>query len=1023
MKIFIGSTFEDLKEYRASVIAAIERLRLQGQDAQWIGMEAFSAAAQTPLAECYRYVDQADIYAGFFGVRYGSKISGSDLSFTEAEFRRAIERGIPLLLFLIDEDNASVKPAHFERDSESLRRLDALKKEITDNWKVDFFKSPDDLAGKVLTALQPHLPQTAAPTRADLTSTREQYAAHLVDALDRIDATRIATALDRALERIPLSHVYVALKASVAIPERDVFDRAARVAGRNLPDALEIETARAEQDRLTSMPLHDALARFPGLVILGDPGSGKSTFLKFAAVAFARSDHAARLGIVEQRLPIFVTIAAYAEYLREKDSQTPLANYFATYYRDVRGIAPDLAPLFQAALAQGRALVLLDGLDEVKDPAERERVAKQVENFWANHRAAGNRLVVTSRIIGYQKLDAKDLTHFTLHDFDDDAIRLFIKQWCPVIERAAESDAALAARNAEREQRELEEAIFRGAPGVRELAANPLLLTLLALIKRKSVRLPEQRVELYEEYVKALVENWALHRNVDRIITHSPKYSETERVLAALALWMRETNPEVGTVDQPAMEDWLTRRYGGAAISPDDARKAAQQFVADLRRDSGLLVERGHRIYGFIHQTLEEYLAAKGLCYLDDTTLDALLAEMRQHEMLARDIWRETTLLTVGHLSVIQRTPHRAAQLIERFLNEELRGDARGLNVVRAGEALRDIGRAGVTESVWDATLKKLLATMQSAEIVPRVRAAAGETLDALGWLPDDLDAFIEIPEGETTFSNERVRVAKFWIGKYPVTCAQYEKFIAAGGYEQERFWKNQRGVDEKSGKEKPLGIEAWDWLKEAGGKDRRPWYWDNPRFHRAIYPVIGVTWYEASAYCAWLTEHLQGSGGAEVQGNIQLPALWASNFQLPLSNLTIRLPSELEWVRAAGGDANERYAWDAPGKSTGKLPEEKQKEIVLARANVEESEIGGTTPVAMYPDGACVTENGETIWDMVGNVWELTSTLYEGEKYQHAYLRGGSWYYGFKDSRVSARDFWLRLYYDPDFGFRVFAQ
>jgi hypothetical protein len=76
------------------------------------------------------------------------------------------------------------------------------------------------------------------------------------------------------------------------------------------------------------------------------------------------------------------------------------------------------------------------GLDEVKDPAERARVADQVEKFWNAHRQTGNRLVITSRIIGYEKLRAEGLTHLTLHDFDDDAIALFLEQWCPVIERA-----------------------------------------------------------------------------------------------------------------------------------------------------------------------------------------------------------------------------------------------------------------------------------------------------------------------------------------------------------------------------------------------------------------------------------------------------------------------------------------------------------------------------------------------------------------------------------------------------------
>ena len=1012
MKIFLGSTFTDLADYRASVIKAIDRLRLQGFDVNWIGMEAFSASDKTPLDECLGHVDQADIYLGFFGVRYGSKIPGSDLSFTEAEFRRVIERKtVPMLLFLIDENEASVKPKDFERDPKSMEKLAALKKEIGEMRNVKFFKSPEDLASQALTAIQPHLPQASTSVttaRPDLASAREQYAAHLIDALDKIDATRIAAALDRTLERIPLTAVYVPLKASVAIPERDVYERAARVAGRNLNDALEIEKEREEQERLATLALNDALAKFPGLVILGDPGSGKSTFLKYAAVAFAQNDQTQRLGIVEQRLPIFLTIAAYAERLRA-NPQLPIANYLADYYRDVRGITHDIAPLFDSALKQGRAIILLDGLDEVKDVAERARVADQVEKFWSAHRKAGNRLVITSRIIGYQKLDGDGLVHLTLHDFDKDAIQLFLQQWCPVIERAAESDSAVAARNAEREQRELTEAIFRGVSGVRELAANPLLLTLLALIKRKGVRLPEQRVELYEEYIKALVENWALHRNADHIITHTPKYSEVERVLAALALWMRETNPEAGTVDQPAMEEWLTRRYGGATVSQDEARRAAQKFVTDLRRDSGLIVERGHRIYGFIHQTLEEYLAAKGLCYLDDTNLDVLMAEMRRYDMFARDVWRETTLLAVGHLSVIQRTPHRAAQLLERFLREE----AQGCSMVRAGEALRDLGRAGVPDEIWCATIEALKTTMQAMDIPIKTRASAGETLDALGWLADDLDAFVKI-RYQVSLRNlvsDHLVSEDFYISKYPVTNSQFQRFIDAGGYANEKYWRDQRGVDEKGKDWRKLGDEAWNWLKKNGGAERRPRYWDNPRFHRAGYPVVGVTWYEAAAYCAWRTEQF-----ANPNFQIQNP-----NLKSAIKNLKLvaRLPTEAEWVLAAGGEENNRYPWDEGNPKSQKQNPKDKIENVIKRANVKESELGSTTPVAMYPDGVRVTQDGDKIFDLAGNVWEWTSNTFD-KSYPGAYFRGGAYWNEAKSVNASARNDNGRVNDYSGRGFRV---
>ncbi|MCI0477691.1 MAG: formylglycine-generating enzyme family protein, partial [Anaerolineales bacterium] len=150
-----------------------------------------------------------------------------------------------------------------------------------------------------------------------------------------------------------------------------------------------------------------------------------------------------------------------------------------------------------------------------------------------------------------------------------------------------------------------------------------------------------------------------------------------------------------------------------------------------------------------------------------------------------------------------------------------------------------------------------------------------------------------------------------------------------------------------------------------------------------------------------------------------------------------VRLPTETEWVRAAGGQQNDRYPWDSPviarsglcgaERSRSKqspspdseIASQKTLAMTLARANVKESEIGGTTPVAMYPDGKRVTENGGEIWDLAGNVWEWTSTTFE-EPYSGAYLRGGSWWDKAESAGVRARADNFRGSVSDDLGWRV---
>ena len=213
-------------------------------------------------------------------------------------------------------------------------------------------------------------------------------------------------------------------------------------------------------------------------------------------------------------------------------------------------------------------------------------------------------------------------------------------------------------------------------------------------------------------------------------------------------------------------------------------------------------------------------------------------------------------------------------------------------------------------------------------------------------------------------------------MGRYLVTNAQFALFIAAGGYEEpgRHWWSN----------------EGWEWRQ----KGQRRWsdrvtnqseYWDDSRFgkSRRGYPVVGISWYEANAYCAWLTELLLRRHRAEKELE---PACHDLIAGLPEDATEVRLPTEEEWVAAAGGEEGELYPW---GPEWGE-----------SRANTSEGRIGGTTPVGMYPSG-----QGHGVWDMAGNVWEWMAS--EGDVKP---LRGGSWRDDPEVARVGAR-----FGFDPD--------
>jgi formylglycine-generating enzyme required for sulfatase activity len=289
-----------------------------------------------------------------------------------------------------------------------------------------------------------------------------------------------------------------------------------------------------------------------------------------------------------------------------------------------------------------------------------------------------------------------------------------------------------------------------------------------------------------------------------------------------------------------------------------------------------------------------------------------------------------------------------------------------------------------------------LVQTAQSLELDPVKRAASAGSADYLDFLPDDLYSFIPIP-------NENQ--PQFFIARYPVTNAQYMRFInvvTKPDFSEKDLWLNFPKFDE-NGKlmQGDWGEEAWNWLKKAlEGKSRdvvSRGSLENENFGavRNATPAVNVTWYAANAYCKWLLKNWNELD--EGQGDLPKPKL-------------IRLPSEEEWVLAAGGEENNRYPWDADQVIT-------EGEEILRRANVRESGIRRTTPVWMYPEGA----SPYGLMDMSGNAWEWQANHYSGKQTALA-LRGGSWSNIHRDARVAGRDSYDPHYSNSGIGFRVLA-
>ena len=862
-----------------------------------------------------------------------------------------------------------------------------------------------DVYGDVIVMVNPrhlwrhirrHVPE------AELERSTEVYLRYLVDRHYYLELKGMGVT-DRIALRLPLLDVYVPLRARMELPEGETWAERLRVAGRK-PTEDEVE---AMGRRLSEpIPVLDLVRDNDGLIILGDPGAGKTTFLKYLALMLAQGrSESLNLG---HRLPILVSLAAYADALSEED--IPLDTFIERYFQG-RGIDVPLDAMLNEALEQGAALILLDGLDEVRDLGQRHLVVNRVLDFYTFRRKQGNKFVITSRIVGYREVRpvAEGLAECTLVDFDDEDIERFVTQWTQAIERAAKGETRVAVQDAATEREALLQAIHRH-PGVRRLAANPLLLTILALMKRQGIVLPERRVELYHTYVETLLKHWNLARGLD------PRYAryvrdldvkETLKILGPLALWMQETSPGRGLVKQEAMRRQLVQIYRDRGF--EDPEGHAAKFLRDVREHAALLLERGPREYGFIHLTFQEYLAAVGIGDKGQQSVKPVVDILAQH--VGEEAWWEVSLLTVGYMGIIQQRDEAAGAVVRELMRRA--PGKPGEAVVLAGEAVHDAWPGGVTPQARQEVIDALLNTMRDDEHVsPVVRAAAGRTLAKLGdprvevldplrieWIEIPAGPFI-MGEGERQYTHDIPYT--YWISRYPITNAQFQVFVDAGGYRERRYWTK----------------EGWRWREEKGltapPDVGEPWNLPN-------HPRVVVTWYDALAFTRWLTERLRENG--------QIPEGYA-----------VQLPNEPEWEKAARGglkiparpyNPDDPSTWNLEPATENPIPDRVYpwgNDPDPNRANYAETGIGTTSAVGCFPGGA----SPYGVEEMSGNVWEWTRSVLRGYPYQAddgrenlevgvvCMLRGGSFYLDLRYVRCSVRGRYVPIFGDWLIGFRV---
>ncbi|MDB9439054.1 tetratricopeptide repeat protein [Dolichospermum lemmermannii CS-548] len=414
-------------------------------------------------------------------------------------------------------------------------------------------------------------------------------------------------------------------------------------------------------------------------VILGAPGAGKTTLLRYLALHFAtakRDDQETVIGgeakedLGKTLLPIFFRIADYAEKLKLQPNLT-LTEYLRQFYRhweahfQTQGeMGTEVAAFLLDAMHQGKCLMLLDGLDEVFDQESRRQIVESINQFV--NEFSHNKYVITSRIAGYRDVQLSSrFAEYMIEDMSSEKVEQFLYRWCRTVEKAQQPDAN--EEQIERKGNEQAANILNAIQeneGVKRLTANPLLLTILALIHRNGERLPNRRVRLYELAVQTLIEDWQLSKKLPDAPKVVLRETEVVELLAPLAYWMHEEKPS-GLVTETEVQQQLATKMAelnDAEPESDLVRQAVGEFLRKVRETTGLFVERAPGVYGFMHLTFEEYFAARYIADNDQSKIQELI---QQH--LHEPRWNEPILLSLGYYGI--HSPGQVKKLIDQLFS------------------------------------------------------------------------------------------------------------------------------------------------------------------------------------------------------------------------------------------------------------------------------------------------------------------------------------------------------------------
>jgi formylglycine-generating enzyme required for sulfatase activity len=752
--------------------------------------------------------------------------------------------------------------------------------------------------------------------------------AHYLDCLAAKTATITLLGMGRSLQvELPIDEAYVPLRTTMARSlEQRPIDR--------------FGEGHAEYEE--SVDLGEVFRkavelRLRGVVVLGEPGSGKTTGARQLAWRLAsRQSLPEDVGLPSGTTPVLLRFRHLrGETLADKNGLRTFLEAETHCDEAPDALASPGQDLWNGG--GGGLLWILDGLDEVIDPDARKKVSGWVRK--ALEGRPQDYFLVTCRFQGYFREGVSlgpKFVEFHVRPLDDQQIERFVRDWFSAAYGKLLGSGPRATLRAQEDGDALLEILARPAyqaGHIRELCTNPLLLTILCIVFHEERKLPTGRAELYAHCVRVLLEYWRRDLYTAESGTSLQAYdaAAAQAVLGRLAWWMHQEQDRTAA---PLADLAAEAALGLADVSPNSGLGGdGGGFLQRMRDEAGILAMAGEGRCGFLHLSFQEYLAAE---HAAREGFARMLAPKAMDSW-----WREVALLSLRcsrpHCEAFFREMLKAGiaenhpDLAQRCVEESLYFTSRPFvqSLRRARPADVPARRAHDTRV---AAILRLL--RERAEQVPELegvcrRLAEAEDQETRGFAREILArlgievsveptergvhvdertgiSFVAIPAGEFQMGSKkgfeweqpvhRVRITHgFLLGKYPVTNSQYGRFLEA-----------------------------------AGKSVEKPAYWGDRRFNQPEQPVVGVSWDEARAYCEW-------AGG--------------------------RLPTEAEWEYACRAGTKTEYSFGDDAELLGEY------------AWFDKNSGGQSQPVGAKKP------NPWGLHDMHGNVWEWCADWFD-----HAY-------------------------------------